>query len=1056
MRITVLICTHDRAALLARTIASLNAAERPPDAEVQLFVVANACRDATHAYLERYRRDSAARRLPLEWIAEPTPGKSNALNRALPDLDTDAVAFVDDDHRVDARYLVEIAKALSDYPDAGLICGRILPDWDGSEPRWVHDTGPYRIYPLPVPRYDHGPQPLPVGLDGPIPGGGNIIARREVIRRTGPFLTELGPVGHDLGGAEDLEWVRRALRGGALLHYVPRIVQHHYVDSERLTLSYLLRKGFQRSKSVMRFRRTDLGIPLYMWRKLAGNVFRSLFSRGADTRRFYSVRAASAAGEISGMKEAIRRRKHRARLPWTPERYALCGLGIAAIAAFGLLPALAKHWLVEALAPAGAVAGSVTLLLVAKSVRDFSQTGPRIGGDILRRYRFYVLFAMTRLGIWVAAIAAFWALPGALLAVAAGQALGLEPGLWVTTSAAALTLGAATLYATCRALVFNPGLIIASWQYRKARMLGLWRLLSAGSLRRSALAASSIGAVATALLAALLWRQGANAEAAALCAAAFGYAAVLGIALWEPEGRVRRRALPGKRPNIVLIGSDTLRADRVGALRNGGSLTPNIDRLAARGTSFTACYVPCARTAPSLISLLTGTWPHTHGVRDNFVHDEETQLALPALPETLRALGYRSAAVSDWCGADLAKFSFGFDIADVPHDQWNLKYFIRQGPKDIRLFLSLFLHNRIGRLVLPEVYFLGGVPQTTQLGRRARRTIARLATTDEPFLLNLFYSTTHPPFASEYPYYLRFADPGYAGESKFAMARLTDPFDIIRRQGDSRQEFDLDQILALYDSCVAQFDDEVGRLLELLESSGLAKNTIVVFYSDHGMEFFEHDTWGQGNSAVGDFSARVPLVIADPRLPAGQRIDGVVRSIDVAPTLLELAGAPYIHCDGVSLVAGMRDPGKLPNLKAFNETGMWITPMPSLPARHLSYPGLLDLLDVPDPGTSTLALKPEYRERVVLAKDRMVRDGRWKLVYQPLEAGMRLSLFDLAADPGCTVDLAAREPRVVAQLWSELRAWMAADPLTPLPRESETFLASQAATEPSMPRKSAA
>jgi len=357
---------------------------------------------------------------------------------------------------------------------------------------------------------------------------------------------------------------------------------------------------------------------------------------------------------------------------------------------------------------------------------------------------------------------------------------------------------------------------------------------------------------------------------------------------------------------------------------------------------------------------------------------------------------------------------------------------------------------------VPEIYYLGGVPLTSMLGVEARRLVSRLGAQPQPFLLNVFYSTTHPPFASEHPYYTRFADKDYAGESKFAMARLTDPFDIIRRQADSRQEFDLDQVLALYDSCVAQFDEEVGRLLEGLERSGLARDTIVVLYSDHGMEFFEHDTWGQGNSAVGDFSARVPLVIADPRLPAGQRIDGVVRSIDVAPTLLELAGAPYVHCDGVSLVPCMRNPGNLPDLKAFNETGMWITPMPSLPARHLSYPGLLDLLDVPDPATSTLALKPEYRDRIVLAKDRMVRDGRWKLVYQPLDEGMRLALFDLAADPGCTTDLAAREPRVVARLWEELRAWMAADPVTRLSPGTGDYRLDGSAATLVLPRRSAA
>jgi arylsulfatase A-like enzyme/GT2 family glycosyltransferase len=1028
VRITVLICTHQRVGLLARTIASLNAAHRPAHAEVQLFVVANACSDGTHRYLDDYESTGTGG-LPLAWIAEPTPGKSNALNRALPMCDTDAIAFVDDDHRVDASYLVETARALRDYPDAGLLCGRILPDWDGTEPAWVHDTGPCRIYPLPVPRYDPGTEPLRLGLDGPIPGGGNLIARAEVVRRTGPFLTELGPTGHDLGGAEDLEWVRRALRGGARLQYAPGIAQRHFVDGERLTLAYLLRKGYQRSKSVMRFRRRDIGIPAYMFRKLAGYVIRSAFSRGRDERRFYAVRAASALGEMSGMSEAAHRRKRRATLPLTVERYVLCALAAAALAALGAAGVLDRGWLADALLPVASVASGVTALLVLKSLRDYSQTGPRIGRDVLRRYRFYMPFAIARLGLWVMVIASFWCLPGALAMLAWGQALGAESRIWLTSAGAAASLAAATLYAACRSLYLNPGIIIASWQYRTARMDGLWTLLSAHG-RRLSQASLGFAAVLAAAPAVLLYRNGAQGDALVLCAVATGYVAIMAIALWEPEARmVKSRATRRKRPNIVMIGSDTLRADRVGAQRNGRSITPNISRLARRGTNFSACYVPCARTAPSLISLLTGTWPHTHGVRDNFAPDEDTLLDVPALPETLRALDYRSAAVSDWCGADFAKFSFGFDIAEVPSDQWNLKYFIRQGPKDIRLFLSLFVHNRIGRQLLPEIYFLGGVPQTTQLGRRARRTLARLAATDEPFLFNVFYSTTHPPFASEHPYYARFAAPGYAGESKFAMARLADPFDIIRRQGDSRQEFDLDQILALYDSCVSQFDDEVGHLLDFLDSSGLAEDTIVVLYSDHGMEFFEHDTWGQGNSAVGDFSARAPLIIADPRLPAGRCISQVVRSIDVAPTLLELAAGPYVHSDGVSLAACMRDPALELGLKAFNETGIWITPMPSLPPQHLAYPGLLALLDVPDHTTGTLAISPAFRERVVVAKDRMIRDGRWKLVFQPLECGMLLSLYDVKSDPGCTRNLVTLEPQVVKRLWEELRTWLEADPV---------------------------
>ncbi|NMG28295.1 sulfatase-like hydrolase/transferase [Aromatoleum evansii] len=1026
LRITVLICTYNRAELLGRVIESLNAALRPDDAQVRLFVVANACTDGTHALLDAY--GATPGRLPLEWINEPTPGKSHALNRALPMLEDPVVAFVDDDHRVDSGYLRGIAHAARTWPQAGLICGRILPDWDGTEPDWVHDDGPYRIYPLPVPRYDQGDTPMRVDLDGNIPGGGNLVARLEVLRTTGPFLTELGPTGHDLGGAEDLEWVRRAMRTGAVLQYAPEIVQYHYVDGERLTLWYLMRKGFQRSKSVMRFRRTESGVPLYMWRKVTAYAGGCALALRSQVRRFYLVRLASAFGEMSGMREAAQHRRRRARLPWLPVQSSLALAGTLGLGGFGLAAQLAWSRIADVLLPALVVATLVTLALIMKSVIDFSQTGPQLREEIVRRYRAYFPFAMARLGVWSLIIGLFCTLPGAVVAAAGADVLGVPHEPWRAAAGGLLSMALIGTYVTCRTLVHNPGLIVASWQYRTDRLHRLWNRLSAQGLRRAALAGTAAIATLFAGLVSALVLSGHGDSAAALTSLGVGYWGLMVFALWEPEGDIAAPR-PGGRPNLILIGSDTLRADRVGTQRKGQPLTPHIDALARRGTHFQNCYVPCARTAPSLISLLTGTWPHTHGIRDNFVATDETQLEVQALPTILRALGYRTAAVSDWCGADLGKFSLGFDVLDLPEDQWNLKFLIRQGPKDIRLFLSLFLHNRVGRLLLPEVHYLSGAPQTTQLGQRTRRLISRLASTSEPFLLNVFYSTTHPPFASEYPYYLRHADPDYSGASKFAMARLTDPFEIIRRQGEPREEFDLDQILALYDGCVSQFDDEVGKLMNHLAATGLAENTIVVLYSDHGMEFFEHDTWGQGNSAVGDFSARVPLVVADPRMNHPVRVDQVVRSIDVLPTLLDLLAAPSVRCDGVSLTATMQDPHRELHLKGFNETGIWIARVPGLPHDHLNYPELLELLDIPNEASGSLSIKDEFKELVVIAKDRMMRDGRWKLVYQPLESGMRLTLFDLDTDADCTRDLSAEHPELVARLWQELQSWIERDPV---------------------------
>lgn len=684
----------------------------------------------------------------------------------------------------------------------------------------------------------------------------------------------------------------------------------------------------------------------------------------------------------------------------------------------GLLPAIAV-----------ATLGSAALLV--KSLANFSQTGPRIREEVLTHYRRYTLYALTRLSAWAFALMLFTGGIGVLLYFMVATVTQAAWSPWLAPLAAAAgILGAFGLQFVVK-LRFNPGLLVASSHYRMSRLYPLWQWMTPARIA----AMRGLGLLATLLLLGLasweLAEEGRAGDLISLWAATLFIAGTIGWAAWQPEARpLQRRAArkEGAPPNILMIGSDTLRADRLGAMGYRRALTPNIDALTKQGTLFANCYVPCARTAPSLISLLTGTWPHTHGIRDNFVPDDETRLKVDALPQLLKARGYRTAAISDWCGADLGKFSFGFEHTDLPEDQWNLKYLIRQGPKDLRLYLSLFLHNRLGRLLLPELYYLGGVPLTQPLGKRARRLVSRLAANGEPFFLNVFYSTTHPPFASEWPWYVRFADPAYRGESKFAMARLTDPFDILRRQGAPREEFDLDQIIDLYDGCVAEFDDEVGKMLAHLEACGLADNTIVVVYSDHGMEFFEHDTWGQGNSAVGEASPRIPLMIRDPRKPGRGKIDNVVRSIDLAPTLLDLVELPAPGMDGVSLAGCLVEEGECPERDAFNETGIWITDVPGLPETHLRYPNLLELLDVPDRNRGTLGIKPLYCDRIMAAKDRMIRSGNWKLVYQPVESGYTLRLFNLDDDPACLQDISANNPDILNELWQRLRAFLEESP----------------------------
>lgn len=298
--LTVLICTHNRAPLLERTLLHLISARRPDEWSVDILVVVNACTDNSIECIENIKARNKTGPA-IRWIEERTPGKSNALNRAMSLIDSDLVAFVDDDHRIDPDYLVKVCLAADQYADAGMFCGRILPDWDGSEPSWVHDTGPYRIYPLPVPRFDQGDMPRLLTPETAIPGGGNLIIRGALLGQVGAFSTELGPTGHDLGGSEDLDWVLRAQNLGARLQYVPSIVQYHYVDTGRFTIPYLIKKSFRRSSATVGIRNTPNGrIPLYLYRKLGRYLVAVLTSVRNNRRRFYLVRTAAALGEMHG------------------------------------------------------------------------------------------------------------------------------------------------------------------------------------------------------------------------------------------------------------------------------------------------------------------------------------------------------------------------------------------------------------------------------------------------------------------------------------------------------------------------------------------------------------------------------------------------------------------------------------------------------------------------------------------------------------------------------------------------------------------------------------
>ncbi|MBE0470370.1 MAG: glycosyltransferase family 2 protein [Methyloprofundus sp.] len=300
-KITIVICTHNRSNLLLNAIHSISDANSLTDQDISILVIANACSDDTLIKLKELKEQGV--RFPLSFAVEPTPGKSFALAHAINLIDDGFICFIDDDQRVDKNYLQAILNAIHKHPEISFFCGPIFPDWMGTEPSWVHTQDEYKIYPEPVPCFDLGSKPIKITHETTLPAGGTLIVKKDVFQKIGTFSTDLGPKGHNLVGGEDSDFVLRALNAGETILYMPDIIQYHYVDPERLKLSFLILNSFQRTRSFTLINSPDhSAIPLYMWRKLFNYIASLLISFNRIKIRFYLMRIASTIGEISGLR----------------------------------------------------------------------------------------------------------------------------------------------------------------------------------------------------------------------------------------------------------------------------------------------------------------------------------------------------------------------------------------------------------------------------------------------------------------------------------------------------------------------------------------------------------------------------------------------------------------------------------------------------------------------------------------------------------------------------------------------------------------------------------
>ncbi|MCC6408933.1 MAG: sulfatase [Planctomycetes bacterium] len=366
-----------------------------------------------------------------------------------------------------------------------------------------------------------------------------------------------------------------------------------------------------------------------------------------------------------------------------------------------------------------------------------------------------------------------------------------------------------------------------------------------------------------------------------------------------------RDASDGRR-NVLLISIDSLRRDRLGCYGHhpefapDQAVSPHIDELASRGVVFDSAWTSSSWTLPAHMSLLTGLSAAGHGV-------ESDDLRLDPLRETLaesfKNAGWATAGV--YSGPYLHP-RYGFDRGFERYES------------------AMLSEAQIDELVARERArrASAGEPGVTDAEERVFRarvsnwdvTSSRVTAQaerflvdhgDRPFFLFLHYFDVHydhlpdaavPGLAHAFDADYHGAFDGRNWYFDPRVRELDPPF--TRRIG----ERDLHHVMALYDAEVQWVDHHVGRVLAALEKAGLADDTIVAVVSDHGDEFFEHDGIGHRNTLFAEV-ARIPLVLALPDGEhAGRRLPAPVRIHDLAPTLLDYAGAPSLRArDSASL-----------------------------------------------------------------------------------------------------------------------------------------------------------
>ncbi|MEZ5386261.1 MAG: sulfatase-like hydrolase/transferase [Prosthecobacter sp.] len=366
------------------------------------------------------------------------------------------------------------------------------------------------------------------------------------------------------------------------------------------------------------------------------------------------------------------------------------------------------------------------------------------------------------------------------------------------------------------------------------------------------------------------------------------------------------------KPNVLLICVDDLKP-LIGSYGDPLAKTPNIDRLAKRGVQFEAAYCNQAVCSPSRNSLMTGLRPQTIGIYDLPTNFRKSVPDAVTVAQYFRANGYRTEAM----GKIMHKGHGNVEDAaswTVPH--WLPKASTYALPESTQVKRSGKNGDRGTATENADVAddFYGD-------GQLAIHAVERLQNAaqqpDEPFFIAVGFIRPHLPFIAPKKYWDLYPDadipmpkvttipegaPEYAGQFGGELRQYSD----IPEKGDLDDDLTRRLIHGYY-AATSYMDAQLGHVLDALDKSGLADNTIIVLWGDHGWHLGDHRFWCKHTNY--EQAARIPLIVAAPGKAADVKTSSLVETVDLYPTLAELAGLPAPQgLDGTSFAKVVADP----------------------------------------------------------------------------------------------------------------------------------------------------